>query len=647
MSERIGKLVDARTAKDLTLSTFHSLGLSILKQEQAALGFPRGFTIYDSADQMGVLREILRNIRVDDRRYDVKAILHRISRAKNANVEPKELKAKDLAPQAPGPEADPDADEAAGGPGGLWSPGGEAERSPLEDEYDDITSIIYPRYQEALKAFAAVDFDDLLVETVRLLDRDPGVRERIASRWLYVLVDEYQDTNTIQLELVKRLCERHSNVTVVGDDDQSIYAWRGAQSSNILDFERSFPGARIVKLEQNYRSTPSILAAANSVIEKNSKRHGKVLWSAAATGDLPVSVVCADAEGEAKFVGDEIERLRQDEERPYSDFAVLYRSNLQARIFEEAFLSRRLPFAMQVGQKFYDLKEVKDVIAYLKVALNPKDEISLRRIVNYPARGIGMATVAHAAARAIAEKKPLFDALAAGEKPQIAPFVALIQKLRTELKLNPAAAVRQLVEDIALHDDLRAAAPSAAAAQRRIDNLKELLRSLDAQQVRNPGPEAMRNYLNFISLDSRDDDKDDGNKDEATLTTLHGAKGLEWKVVFMVGVEEELLPHARTLAPQGPDIAADSSAEPAIAEERRLTYVGITRARQRLYLTRALVRHKHGKNRPRTASRFLLEIPADKLEARDLAVEAKAPIGKAELAGFFARLADSGPTTGQ
>jgi DNA helicase-2/ATP-dependent DNA helicase PcrA len=611
MRERIERIVGPRDADLLTLSTFHSLGLGILKAERAALGFPRGFTIYDGADQLGVIREILRDVKVDDRRYDPKAIAHRISRAKNAFVAPEDY------------VGDNDGD------------------------YDDITKLVFPRYQAALRAFAAVDFDDLITETVRLLERDPAVRERWQNRFWYVLVDEFQDTNRAQLMMVRTLSEKRGNVTVVGDDDQSIYAWRGAESTYILDFEQHFPGAHVIKLEQNYRSTPTILAAANAVIRNNVSRRDKTLFSDKAPGELLTSVVCADADTEAKFVCDEIERLRLEDRRGYSDCAVLYRSNIQARPLEEALRERRIPFELVGGQEFYERKEIKDVMAYLKLALNPRDDIALRRIVNYPARGIGAATVERAAQWAAAQRVPLSEAMrrfdeipdaGAAAKLSVATFVALVQKLRMNLEHASGDklvdAVRDLVEDIELYADLRAAAASANAAQRRVDNVEDFLRSLTAQQGRKPGADALLDYLRFLSLKTSDDDDAAGAGEKVMLTTLHGAKGLEWPVVFLVGMEEELLPHARTLYPQGPDVAGDVD----VSEERRLAYVGITRARERLYLSRALERRKHGKERMRTPSRFLIEIPDDLLTKRDLAAEAQKPVSKEELGGFWASL---------
>jgi superfamily I DNA/RNA helicase len=606
MEERLARLVGTRDVANLTLSTFHSLGLMILKKEQEAFGFPRGFTIYDTADQLGVIREILRDVRIDDRKFDVKAILHRISRAKNAAQTPEEY----------------------------------AEAHDPDDDYDAITTLVFPRYQKAMRGFAAVDFDDLILETVRLLERDEGARERWAKRYRHILVDEYQDTNKVQLALIRVLAADHSNVTVVGDDDQSIYGWRGAEASNILQFESFFPNGKMIKLEQNYRSTPTILRAANAVIANNSTRHKKELWSDKDAGARVVVGVTLDADAEAKFVCDEIERLRLESRRRYLDCAVLYRSNIQARALEEAFHSRRIPFEMHGGQQFYERKEIKDVIAYLKLVLNPRDDISLRRIINYPARGIGHTTQDRLIAWAQGRKIPLWEAclrveevstVTGAARNAVKELVTLVEKTRVGLGSGCTSTATQLVEDICLYDDLRAASGSLPAAARRVDNVREFLKSLQRREDKSPGVDSLRDYLNYLSLKPNDDDDSEGDGDQVTMTTLHGAKGLEWPVVFLVGVEEELLPHARTLYPQGPDVEGEVD----VSEERRLAYVGITRARECLYITRALYRHKHGRDHARTPSRFLMEIPTELVEVRDMMAEARKPVQKAELQNFF------------
>jgi len=605
MRERIARLLrDRELARELTIGTFHALGLTVLRSERKALGLPRGFAIYDQADQLGAVREAMRALHDGDRRYDAKAVLARISLAKNAFVGP---------------------DDYAGNPA---------------DDYDEIASQVYPKYQDALRACAAFDFDDLIVEPVRLWRRDEEARRRWAERFAYVMVDEFQDTNRAQLEMVRHLVERHGNLCVVGDDDQSIYSWRGADPTNILEFATLFPGAKIVKLEQNYRSTRTILAAANEVIANNVKRHGKTLWSQLPAGEPITHAVAATPEDEAKWIAREIRALRAGGRR-WSDVAIMYRSNLQAKLIEEELRQLEVPYVMYGGQQFFERKEVKDVIAYLRVALNPRDELALRRVINYPARGIGATTIDKLAAAAQARHVPMWDALAAVEvhgaaRAGIARFVAAVERVRGSLAAGVVAATRALIDDIALYDDLRDASPSLAAAQRRIDNVEGLLGSLDRFAQRGGAGRGLSDYLRMLTLDTSEDRGEPGDK--VVMTTLHGAKGLEFAVCFMIGLEEELLPHARSLQPQVTDVV-DPDHVSDISEERRLCYVGITRAQRKLYLTRACTRVSRGRAAPRTPSRFLLEIPDELLEVRDLGEEARQAVPADEVQGFFAALA--------
>jgi superfamily I DNA/RNA helicase len=615
MRGRVAQLVGrGGGAQQLTMGTFHSLGLHILQRERAALGFPRGFVVYDTADQLGVIREILRHSRGgDERRFDVKSILTRISLAKNAFVRPEE-----------------------------YQP---AER----DEYDGVTAEVYPRYQAALRGFAALDFDDLITEPVRLMREAPEVGERWATAFRHVLVDEYQDTNRSQLLMVKELVARHGNLCAVGDDDQSIYSWRGADPHHIREFERDFPGARVVVLDQNYRSTPTILSAANAVIRNNTDRRGKVLWSALADGERIAAVVAPSSEDEARFVAQEIARL-VGEGRRHRDVAVLYRSNLQNRELEESLRTARIPYVMVGGQQFYERKEVKDVIAYLRVALSERDEISLRRIINYPARGVGASTIEKLSQLAHAARASLWRAVVDGstgasgeirpaQADALAQLVAVIGSLRStfeERGIEPA--VRHLIETIDLYGDLRAASPSLTAAQRRIDNVEALIRQMTAQQQRRPGPDALLEYLRHLSLADVDDDAREDAGDRVTLTTLHGAKGLEFPVVFIIGVEEQLLPHARSLMPHANDVS-DPDHVSDVSEERRLAYVGLTRAQEMLYVTRCASRRRHGREVPCAPSRFLLEIPEELMERRDVAAELREPVNAGELSAFFQKFA--------
>jgi DNA helicase-2/ATP-dependent DNA helicase PcrA len=463
-----------------------------------------------------------------------------------------------------------------------------------------------------------------------------------------VLVDEYQDTNRAQLLMVKVLVADHGNLCVVGDDDQSIYAWRGADTSNILAFESAFPGARVITLEQNYRSTPTILAAANAVIANNPDRRGKTLWSDRRPGAAISVALAPDADGEARFVAAELSRLRSETSRRHSDFAVLYRSNVQTRPLEEALREAGIPYTIYGGQQFYERKEVKDLIAYLRLALNPRDEISLRRVINVPPRGVGATTVERLGEWAHANAAPMWQALSdcggIGSRPRqgIQQFATAVEVLRSALEAGTsvAAATRRLIADIALYEDIRSGSPSITAAQRRIDNAESLVRSLEQHEQRAPGRSALAEYLRRLSLDTADADATERAGDRVVLTTLHGAKGLEFPIVFLIGMEEELLPHHRTLMPTASDVSDPEHASD-ISEERRLAYVGITRAQDQLTITRCAARVVRGKLQPRTPSRFLQEIPRELIEERDVEAEATAPVEVGDLAAFFSTLSST------
>jgi superfamily I DNA/RNA helicase len=443
----------------------------------------------------------------------------------------------------------------------------------------------------------------------------------------------------------------HGNVCVVGDDDQSIYGWRGAEAGHILEFDRHFPGARVVKLEENYRSTPHILDAANAVIANNKKRHAKRLWTARPPRDKLQLVVCEDADGEGEFVAGELELLCATRGYRPRDVAVLYRSNIQSRPIEEALRARSVGYKVVGGQAFFERKEVKDAIAYLKLAIAPRDEISLRRIINYPARGIGATTLERIAEAARARSLPLFDAcqraeaiaadaLADRSKKALAGFCDLIESGRAMIASAQSGtfvgglkeAARAYLQTAGLQDDLQAAAATPLQAQKKLDNLEGFLLSLERFAEREGRDLAA--FLHRISLDTRDDDDGADHNDQVTLVTLHGAKGLEFPVVFLVGLEEELLPHKRTLYPDGPDVL---TADVDLGEERRLLYVGITRARELLYLTHARQRSQRSSARPRSPSRFLDEIPAHLYDARD--AETPSTVATPEDEEAFARAA--------
>ena len=598
MFERVEKLVGHKAAKDLSIGTFHSFGLQVLRAHAKALGYRGGkFTIFDQADCSGVIREILRTVKTG-KTYDVGAILGRISLAKNAFIAP-------------------DVYEESIGKGGLEP-----------SEYDAITAIAYPQYLTMMKGFLAFDFDDLVCEVVNLWRAREDILEKYRERYRYVIVDEYQDTNHAQLELVRVLGGGHRNVCVVGDDDQSIYAWRGADVRNILDFETHFEGARVVKLQENYRSNANVLAVAGAVLEKSAgRRHAKTIIATRAAGEPVEAVVFADGESEARFVAMTISDLvTQGKGRP-KDCAVLYRSNLQGPEIEAALKEYQVAYSMIGGTQFFERKEVKDLLAYLRVAFDPMDEIALRRVINYPARGIGEVALERLANHATANGTTLFTVLTRAHAiPQLSAaaitgareFTAVIDGIRTDLAKGELSTVvsKNVCERIRLKEDLASASNSAAAATRRWTNVEGILKLFERRDGRGQGGrDDFEKFLRILAL--REDGDDDAPADACTLTTMHGAKGLEFPYVFIVGIEEGLLPHARTQTERATDVPMGDHGS-SVDEERRLFYVSVTRAKDKLYMLRADKRLVRGRITQRVPSRFLLDIPKDLyVERRD------------------------------
>jgi DNA helicase-2/ATP-dependent DNA helicase PcrA len=598
MRERVTAVAGA-PAVDVFVSTFHSFGLWLLKQEHRAAGLAKRFAICDAGDQIALVKRCMREVKVDDRAFDAHRVLAMLSRAKGEGR-------KRIRPRPEG----------------------------QGDDYDLVASEVYPRYQRALAAQRAVDFDDLIARPVELLSTDGALRARYARRFRHLLVDEYQDTNAAQLELLKLLAGAERNVCAVGDDDQAIYGWRGAEVRNILRFERHFPGAKEVRLEQNYRSTGHILACANAVIARNAQRRPKRLFTAAGEGDRVRVAALPTEEDEARFVAEEIARLRR-EGRSFADVAVLYRLNAQSRPLEEALREASIPHAVHGGPAFFDRAEVRDLLAYLKVCVAPHDEVSLARIVNVPPRGIGDASLERVHAWAVERGVHLFEALRRapevpdlprGAAERMAAFVALVERHRARFEGGrPAEAARALAAEVDLYGHARASVQSFEAGQRKVDAIDGVLRSLDGYEQRNARP-SLAAWLARLALDSRAEE-DPAQAEGVPLMTLHAAKGLEFPVVFLVGAEEDLLPCAGI---QGEARDLD--------EERRLAYVGITRARERLYLTRAAARTKRGKAQPRTPSRFLEDLPAAAHERVDPAAQEAPEDVAAYAAGVMARL---------
>lgn len=584
MQERVTEEVGRKRAKGMVVATFHALCVRLLKEDIERLGYKKNFSIYAVADQARLARDLLQQMQVDGKKFDAERLLWIISDAKNRLVPPERF---------------------------VPRPG---------DEYSALAAELYPRYQKALKAFNAVDFDDLIMLAARLLQEFPEVREKYQERFRYLMVDEYQDTNAAQYLLLKLLAGKHRNLCVVGDDDQSIYGWRGADLGNILDFEQDFPGAEVIRLEQNYRSTGNILAAANAVIRNNKKRKDKALWTSGDPGRRIEYLRCEDEEDEARLVMERIHAERFKHNLAYRDFAILYRTNVQSRAFEEQLRYENIPYVLIGGQQFFDRKEVKDAIAYLRVLVNPRDEVNLLRILNYPKRGIGETSADRLIRHSAELNRPLWEVLAdaagvndLGDKTTeaVTGFVTLLERYRKSFARTRdlAHTARELFAEIKLEDEIYRGTDDPVKARRRADNVEEVVNAMASYQEREEKP-TLAGFLDKVSLLDRDQPNRDGKEkklqqDAVVLMSLHSSKGLEFPVVFMVGMEEEYLPHKKSI-----EETFD------IEEERRLCYVGITRARDHLLLLNAAARKKYGKPQPRVPSRFLEEIPAELLDRK-------------------------------
>jgi DNA helicase-2/ATP-dependent DNA helicase PcrA len=573
MRERLEDLLGP-VARVIWILTFHAACGRILRREAPRLGYRSNFTIYDQADQVRLTKACLEELERDPKRFVPRGIHAQISAAKNQLVTPQEY----------------------------------AER--VASFYDQTVAEVYDLYQRRLFSSNAVDFDDLLMLTVQVLERFPEARERWQKAFRYVLVDEYQDTNHAQYRLLQLLAEKHRNVCAVGDPDQSIYAFRGADIRNILEFERDFGETRTIALEQNYRSTNTILEAANHVIANNRERKPKNLWSDLGEGE-PVRVLeVEDEHAEARFVAAEI-ALLVEEAYNGSEIAVFYRTNAQSRVLEDVLVRQGIAYQVIGGPRFYERAEVKDVIAYLQVIDNPYDAVSLQRIANRPRRGIGDATLARLQSYADAHGISPWEALEHAEEAGVgaAPLRA-VQQLHTLLQSLQAGALElevpevleRVLERSGYLESLRA--ERTIEAQGRIENLQELVGVAQEYQATSPEP-SLSGFLQEISLYS-DQDAIRGEQSLVTLMTLHNAKGLEFRAVFMIGMEEGIFPHSRALEEQG------------LEEERRLAYVGMTRAKERLTLTHASARSLWGRRSYNLPSQFLDELPEDRIDRQRL-----------------------------
>jgi len=599
MRDRVDTLI-GDSARDVWLSTFHSFCARFLRMEIEHLGtYAKNFVIYDASDTKGLIRECLKELNIDEKHTAPGAVQSHISDAKN-----RLLDVKTFAAQA-------------------------------TDFFAEQVAKIYELYQSKLRANNALDFDDLLMLTVELLSNNEEIREKYQKKFQYILVDEYQDTNGAQYAITKLLAEGHRNICVVGDADQSIYGWRGADMRNILNFERDYPEATVILLEQNYRSTKNILAAANAVIDNNLTRKKKDLWTDNPTGDPLIVYEASTEKNEAAFIVREVERLHTMFNAKYGDIAVLYRTNAQSRNIEEAFYATGIPYAMVGAVRFYDRREIRDIIAYLRVIYNPRDTLSLLRIINVPKRGLGQTTLGRMMEKAAEYRISLFELitdaqligtipkLSAKVKFELENFAALIFTYMGQLGTHP---LHEIVEDIIEESGYAAALEDDTKEDNhdRLENLREFISvAKNFEDGAEEGENGLEDFLAQISLisDVDETEQSDGN---VTLMTFHAAKGLEFPTVFMAGMEEGLFPHSRTLLD-----------DTEIEEERRTCYVGITRAERRLYLTYARQRTIYGRTEMSRPSRFLTEIPEELLEHKtaDFFAESTSGRGRSDVWG--------------
>ena len=578
MRDRVEGLLDER-AFELSMGTFHATCARILRRDGPNIELPSDFAIYDTDDQMSLVKQIMAAEHIDPRRFTPRSVLSAISSAKSERLD------------------------------------AETYQQQIPDYFAEIVSRVYLRYEAALVANGAVDFDDLLGHTLRLLEEHEEVRNRYAGRYQHVLIDEFQDTSLVQYELARRLSSIHHNITVVGDPDQSIYSWRAADVRNLMHFDRDFPGATTVLLEQNYRSTGHVLRAAHAVIARAEGRPEKELWTSNPDGEQVVEYDAPFGEDEGQFIASEIRRLERVEDRTPGDFAVMYRTNAQSRAVEEAFIQQAVRYRIVGGTRFYDRREVRDLIAYLRVIHNEQDSIAFDRIVNVPTRGLGAKTVGDVLAAATDLGLSPIAIAARGARGDDAPgipsfrgdirnalerFVELHERLTT---YRDTATVAELIDRIITEthykDYLDKNDPDHAEV--RWENVQEL-RSVAAEWQSLDGDTTLAEFLEEVALVSDIDDPSSDAPDAVTLITLHAAKGLEYPVVFLAGMEEGLLPHFRAI-----------DEPPQMEEERRVCYVGMTRARERLYLTRARRRFQYGSVRANPASRFLADIPEEEV----------------------------------
>ena len=581
MKERVNAIL-ASGGEDVWVSTFHSMCVRILRRDVDFIGYNRNFTIIDSSEQLTLMKRILKELNIDPKKYDPRSILGTISQAKNSLQTPQDF------------------------------------AKMQGSYYEEIAAKCYAAYQKELQYNQCMDFDDLIMNTIRLFEEHPDSLTYYQNKFHYIHVDEYQDTNHAQYTLVNLLAGRFRNLCVVGDADQSIYGWRGADMQNILDFEKDYPDAAVILLEQNYRSTKNILSAANQVIENNSNRKPKNLWTENKEGNKITYYRADNERDETRFIVDRMQEEIRSNHRNYDDFAILYRTNAQSRVMEETLLKANIPYKMVGGHKFYDRKEIKDILAYLNVLANPQDSISFERIVNSPKRGIGPGSIEKLRSFASLHEWPLLEAaqnvdlanIGGKAGQQLGAFGEMIQEVT---QMIPYLTVTELTKEVldrsGYLEDLKI--QNTLEAQARIENLEEFLtvtQEFDKQfeqqneEDADAPEEKLTVFLNDLALVS-DIDNLEEDASQVTLMTLHAAKGLEFPVVFLIGLEEGVFPLSRALME-----------ESELEEERRLAYVGITRAEEALYLTNAFSRTLYGRTQYNRPSRFVEEIDQELLE---------------------------------
>lgn len=569
MKERIENLL-GDYHRDLWVSTFHSSCVRILRMEIDKLGYEKNFVIYDTTDQQVVIKECLRKLNLDEKMFQPRMILNEIGRAKDQLISPSEY---------------------------LAEFGNDFRNQKIAE--------VYKMYQNSLRSNNALDFDDLIMKTVQLFQTNPTVLHYYQNKFKYILVDEFQDTNMAQYTLISLLARSHKNLCVVGDDDQSIYGWRGADIRNILGFEKEFTNTQVIKLEQNYRSTKSILDAANIVVANNTDRKSKQLWTDNKDGEIIQYYKANNEYDEASFVASTIEKLNDEENRPYSQFAVLYRTNAQSRALEEMLMKRGIPYKIYSGTRFYDRKEIKDILAYLRTIENPVDDVSVKRIINVPKRGIGLKSIEKFDDYADVKEESFFSALldvdkmpdqSTRVKVQTGKFTNLIMTLREKRnEMTVTDIVKEIYEGTGYIDALMA--EDKIEAESRIENLQEFL-SVTKDFDENAEIKTLEEFLARTSLETTMDG-DDEEENAVVLMTLHSAKGLEFPVVFIPGMEEGIFPSSMSLQENNEE------------EERRLCYVGITRAMEKLYMSHAMTRTLYGRTNANPISRFMNEIPEE------------------------------------